>query len=166
MNQETVATALDCIRRHPKAEDMELYEALLGLGIPTAEAVRLFQFLPMVYCRVLLAPKGVPFPDTYHTMTPEGTVGPELRLDDHPVWRASVEFARQEVEAGVTGDQVLQAAGRSAEFQGADQMCKQGSLLADIRFVPSVLIWSESGPGAAEVGTAPRNPRRWWQFWK
>jgi hypothetical protein len=70
----------------------------------------------------------------------------EQPLSSEPVWDAAVAFAHAEVERGVSGQDLLAVAARSAEFDAANQLLNKGSKLENIKFTVPVLGWPENGP--------------------
>ncbi len=112
-----IATALAVLRSSPELNDEEIYRALVKTGIERRLAARLVEFLPTAYCRVILEPTSARFPHTFQRRGKDGTIIEQIPLVSEPVWVAALEFARGEIERGITRDQKLRVAGRSPEFQ-------------------------------------------------
>ena len=70
----------------------------------------------------------------------------ERPLKSEPVWNAALAFARTESEQGISVQDFLVVAGRSAEFQAANQLLNKGSKLENLVFIPYLLPWPEDGP--------------------
>ncbi len=151
--------AVKTLRNHPEKEDAQILELLAEEGhFPPQLACRVVEFIPLVYCRVLLDGSGVSFPDTYDRRLSYGSTAKGRLLSKHPVWVAALEHARSEVENGVAGDDIINLASRSAEFQVASRLLNQRSTLEDLVFIPMLLMW----PGD-DLAEEPAKPRRWWQ---
>lgn len=56
-------------------------------------------------------------------------------------------FGHAEIEHGISAQDLLSVAARSAEFDAANQLLNKGSKLQNIAFTPLVLNWPEDGPG-------------------
>jgi len=115
-------------------------------GIDASTTARLVEFLPMAYCRVMFKGTGIQFSDNFQRRLANGEITPEKPLSSEPVWNAVIDFAEDEVDRGISRDDLLSIAGRSAEFSAANQLLSQGSKLKDLRFTAMVLVWSDSCP--------------------
>ena len=134
------------LRCFTEKENDEIHRMLVTDGLDPRTAEKLVVLLPMAYCRILLADSGAKFPTTFCRRLPDARISAEQPLSSEPLWERAVEYARAEIERGVSPNDLLAVAGRSAEFDAANQMLHKGSKLADIIFTPSVLIWPEDGP--------------------
>jgi len=65
---------------------------LVHAGIESLVAERLIEFLPMAYCRLMLAASGARFANVYRRELEDGTFEERL-LSSEPVWNAVVSFA-------------------------------------------------------------------------
>ena len=66
-------------------------------------------------------------------------------LSSDPVWNASMAFARAEISSGITAQDLLNVAGRSAEMDGANQALNAGNKLDDLEFgACRLLLWPET----------------------
>src|SRR5579864_3128051 len=135
---EILANAVEIFRTLRSAEDDKIYRSLIEGGVESELAERLIEFLPMVYCRLILASSGAKFPNVFCRLLPNGTFEERL-LSSEPVWNAAARFAQCESEAGVSAEDLLAIAGRSAEFHAANQLLQRRSELEDLRFTPTVL---------------------------
>ena len=86
------------------------------------------------------------FPNTFQRRLTNGTISSERLLSSEPVWNDAIEFARDEAERGISGEDLLAVAGRSAEFDAVNQLLNKGSNLRDIVLTPTLLTWLETGP--------------------
>jgi RHS repeat-associated protein len=114
--QAEVGTAVEILRRSPDLTDEEVYRALLRKGIERRLAARLVEFIPAAYCRVVLEPAGARFAGTFQRLRKGGTTTSPASLASEPVWVAALEYARGEITRGISLDDKLALAGRSAEF--------------------------------------------------
>jgi hypothetical protein len=141
-----ISTALNVFRSSPELTDEDICRVLVAKGIERRLAARLVEFLPTAYCRVILEPTGARFPETFQRSRTDGTITPQLSLASEPVWLAVLEYARRELKQGLSRDDKLRLAGRSAEFRMANELLQKGSKLQNITFSPAVLRWPEEGP--------------------
>ena len=153
---QLIAKAVDIFRRSPGLDESGILESFLTLGMDRKTAVRLVVFLPMAYCYQMLP--QVPFPGTFQTRLADGHISEERQLSSEPLWGEATEFARTESKHGLSKNDMLFLAGRSAEFNVINQLLKGGSKLEDIRLTCPLLLWFEDEPG---VGEPKRRP-----FWR
>ncbi len=78
--QAEIEVALTAFRNSPQLTDDQMYWVLVSKGIERQLAARLVEFLPAAYCRVMLEPTGVRFPDMYQRPT-----GAPVPLASEPV---------------------------------------------------------------------------------
>ena len=141
-----IAEAVTIFREFPNASDVEVLRRLVATGCERVMAARLVEFVPMAYCRLLLADSGVRFSGCFQRKLADGKLSAEQRLAANPLWAEAVSFAESEKKAGITGKALLVLAARSAEFDAANQLANQGSKLEDIVLMPTVFQWPEAGP--------------------
>ena len=144
---ENISKAVARFRSSPNLGDDEIYRALVGDHVESRLAARLVEFVPMVYCRLILRDSGARFSDSFRRMLPDGKPQ-ELPLSSEPVWNAALAFARAEMERGISGKDLLVVAARSAEFDAANKLLQEGSKLERVAFTSPVLPWPEVGPEA------------------
>lgn len=135
---EIISKAVAIFRAQRSAADDELYQSLVRAGIEGQVAARLVEFLPMAYCRLILAASGARFPNVFRRVLENGTFE-ERPLSSEPVWNAAVVFAEGESERGVPAEDLLAIAARSAEFHAANQLLQGGAKLENLAFEPTVL---------------------------
>ena len=142
---DAIAKAVTIFRKSPDLDECGRFRHLVSDGIERRVAARLVEFLPIAYERVLLADSGVRFPDLFERNLPGGAHDKRL-LSSEPVWNVSLEFARNEQSCGVSKQDIMALAGRSAEFHAANELLRNGGRLDGIGFVPSLMLWPECGP--------------------
>ena len=163
MSETEIALAVATLRNRPDLNDEEVYQTLVNHGIARALAARLVEFLPGAYCRIIFENAGPRFAESFRRQRRDGTISPEIELKSEPVWNAAIAFARRDVQNGLSRDDKLRLAGRSAEFQAANSLLQQGSKLEDIVFTPSIHTWDKDGPPVEMVAPKPTRPR--WRRW-
>jgi hypothetical protein len=141
---DLIAKTVELLRRSASSTDDEVRGILVTDGVETTTAARLIEFLPMAYCRLLLEPSGVRLSSNFRRRLEDGQLSEERPLTSQPVWNAVLEYARNDVVRGVSPEDLLAVAGRSAEFDAANQLLKNGSQLKNIVLTPVVLLWAES----------------------
>jgi hypothetical protein len=145
---EDISRAAGLFRSSPNLGDEGIFGTLVKQGIERELAARLVEFLPLAYCRLILRNSGAHFSETFRRALP-GSGSQEKPLSSEPVWRAVVTFASTEVERGVSGNDLLLVAARSAEFHAANQLLDKGSKLENLAFAPPVFTWPEEGPNVS-----------------
>jgi hypothetical protein len=144
-----ILQALVVLRSSPVGGESEIFQKLVEIGIERRCAARLVVFIPMAYCRVLLSAKGVQFSNSFRQRLPDGTLSSEELLSSDPFWEPVLTFAKADVQRGIAKEDLLLLAGRSAEFDAANQLLKRGSKLEDIAFTAAVLNWGSGPDGKA-----------------
>lgn len=155
VNQD-ISRAVSVFRISPNWDEEQICRALVKEGVERRRAARIVEFLPMVYCRLVLRNSGARFSSKFRRKSPEGA-SEELPLTSDPVWNEAVVFAYAEVERGVLGKELVAVAARSAEFDAANQLLNKGSKLENVTFTSPVLNWPEGGP---DQGPPPETLRR------
>jgi hypothetical protein len=141
--QQLISKAVDIFRRSPGLEESEIFQSFLTLGMDRKTAARLVVFLPMAYCYQMLP--QVSFPGTFHLRLGDGHISEERLLSSEPLWVEVVEFVRADIKRGLSRNDILFVAGRSAEFRAINQLLEGGSKLEDIRLMSPVLRSLEDG---------------------
>jgi hypothetical protein len=145
MNDD-IRRAVDALRNSPDLDDVNVYKILLTDGVEGRLAARLVEFEPMAYCRLLLAKSGAKFSDNYRRKHLDGTISPQAQFSNERLWNEVTEFAQSEIENGIDGRDLAVVAGRSAEFEVANRLIRDGSKLQDILFAELIFTWPELGP--------------------
>src|SRR5262249_23918092 len=143
---DTISKAVDTLRSGANLEDVAVFRQLVGQGLERRIAARLIEFLPMVYCRLVLTNAGLQFPESYRRISLDGTLSTPVQLTSEPLWNEAMAFAKAEVESGKKGRDLLLIAARSADFVAANKLLNTGTEPEHIRFDASTLRWPESGP--------------------
>ena len=143
---DAVSVAVDAFRSAPLVDDEQILRILLLKGIETSIAVRIVEFVPLAYVRVLLSNAGVQFTDaSFQRRDRTGQIATR-DLTSEPVWEVARTFAEEERKRGVSPHDFVLVAGRSAEFRAANDLRKRGSKLENLRFTSPLLPWPEEGP--------------------
>ena len=142
---DATSRAVALFRRNPELDDVDMFKLLVTEGMTRRLAGDLVVFIPMAYAHVLLTRTGAQLPQSFQRRLRNGGISDPQPFSADPVWNESLAFAQREVAAGLSQKDLLQMAGRSAEFEAANQLLNQGSKLQDIRFT-SALLWPEEGP--------------------
>jgi hypothetical protein len=143
---QSIAKAVALMRESPELGDTNIYSTLVADGMDRFLAARLVEFLPMAYCRLILANEGVRFSENFRRRLENGAFSEERPLSSEPLWKACSEFAIAEAKNGVGAKELLAVAGRSSELDAANKLLNRGAKLGDIKLVSVVLIWTEGGP--------------------
>ena len=142
---QAIGHAVALMRSPASLEELSVYKALVERGVERHVAARLVEFLPMVYCRLVLAKTAVRFPDVYRRALSDGNLSAPIQFSADSIWNEAVAFAQVEADS-VMGRELLAIAGRSAEFDAANKLLNGGTRLEDIRLTEPVLLWPASGP--------------------
>jgi hypothetical protein len=143
---DAFSKAAAVLRRCPEASDLEIYRTLVDDGIASHLAARLVEFMPMIYCRLLLEPSGVRFSPSFQRRLADGSVASIRPLVAEPAWGSALSYARREIESGVPSEQLLAIAGRSTEFSAINQLLHSGARLENLVLGIPVLLWPDEGP--------------------
>jgi hypothetical protein len=143
---EAISKVVAFFRESPVSSDDEIYRRSVAAGIEPKRAARLVEFLPMAYCRLILASTGARFSDMFRRRQHDGSLTHDQRLTSDPLWTEIMLFARGEQAAGVAGKDFLAIASHSAEFDAVNQLLNRGSKPEDIVLSTAVLAWPEEGP--------------------
>jgi hypothetical protein len=161
---EAVARAVAAFQAHPGADDDTIHAALKAGGFSELLSTRLLQLLPIAFCRVLLSPQGVKFPDLYRVMGPKGVHLGDFPLSEEPIFTEALAAARREIEAGRGGAPYLAIAGRSGGFKAVMELVGKGSNIDGIVCAAPILMCDEhTWQRDAFAVEAPR--KAWWQRW-
>jgi hypothetical protein len=86
MAAEVISRAVTVFRKSPASSDDEIYRRIVAAGVKPEHAARLVEFLPMAYCRLILAGTGTRFSDKFQRRQQDGSLSPERTLTSEPVW--------------------------------------------------------------------------------
>jgi len=143
---EHISNAVAILRESPASSDHEIYRRAVAAGIEPKQAARLVEFLPMAYCRLILAITGARLSDKFQRRQHNGSLSHEERLASNPLWAEIMSYARAEQAAGAAGKDLLVIASHSAEFDAVNKLLNRGSKLQDIALSTAVPLWPEEGP--------------------
>ena len=140
---DSISKAVAEMRNSPSCEDVEICRKLVADGLDASLAARLVEFVPMAYCRLMLESSGARFSDSFQRKLANGQITPEQPLTSEPTWNEVFAFAKAEIACGISGEDLLAVAGRSAEFDAANQLLNRGAKMRDLRFTAVVLSWPD-----------------------
>lgn len=140
--RDSIAKAVHLFRNAPELNDEEVFERLIAEGIERKLAASLLHFIPMVYVRILFERKKVRFSEFYEQQLPSGRKETR-RLTAEPVWIPTVEFARAEIGQGISAQDLLNVAGRSAEGDALNQALNRGNNIEDGSLGMTIVPWRE-----------------------
>ncbi len=168
---ETITTAVQILRKYPEAEDADIYERLLAAGINKHTAARLLEFLPLAYGRTMIGRSGARLCQTYHRMDEHGHLI-ERPLEAQPLWHEVVAYAHADTHRGISRQEFLAIALRSAEVRALNKALNDGLKATDVVFTQPVFTNPDDHPGILlegdQLSATPdsERKRKWWQFWK
>ena len=137
--REALEAALRLVSAEPTAFSDGLVDALCAQGHDRRLAMRVVEFMPLAFVRVLLAGTGVELSDRYIRAGQEGQADTERPLADEPVYRATLDLA----ESGLSREELLAVAGGAAELNAINQALNAGSRPEDLTCGPPALMWPE-----------------------
>jgi hypothetical protein len=143
---DSISKAVAVIRESTESDDAALHRSLIAEGLAAPLAARLVQFLPMVYCRLMLEPSGVRFSRGFQQRLANGQITPEKLLASEPIWNEALAFAKTEIDRGISPKDCLAIAARSAEFDAVNQLLNKGAKLQNLILTPVVLTWPDDVP--------------------
>jgi len=138
--EEDVNAAVEVFLAHPRADQTATLSALADRGLDPGDAWRLYQFVPIAFCRIVLRGAGVEFESAYLAVDPATMARRRRLLSDEPVFAAAVNAAERRFAGGGTTMELLPVFGRSAEYAAINQLLHQGSQLRDIRLTEPALF--------------------------
>lgn len=132
--------AMQLLQSHEQLDDANLAATFVERGFDLEEGRRLIEFLPLAFGRVLLARIGTTVQPTCMRTTKSG-IAVERRLDKNALWREISDFVDEQVTGGLSDNDLLRLAGRSAEFDAVNQLLNQGSDARTIVLSPPAFSW-------------------------
>jgi len=138
--QDSIRKALLIFRASQDLQDEPLIEKLIAGGFEPTLATRLVEFLPIAYFRIMVEGSGAQFSEDFERDLPGGTVVVHP-FDSEPLWNDLLASARFERKSGVSAQDYLAIAARSAECDAANQALNAGNTIDALvfgrpRFVP------------------------------
>src|SRR5437764_1101089 len=162
--RQIIESAIQIMRSHSECSAEEIFQRLLDGGIDRRVAVQLVILLPHAYGRAELDGCGVLFSNEYICLDEGAEPCRKGWLDDLPLWREAIAFARQEVSNGVSGEALLAVAGRSAEINAINKAFHNGKKVQNLVCGPMVSLWPEFA-ASLDSGQVAERKLRWWQIW-
>jgi hypothetical protein len=141
--KSVISKTVAIFRESPDASDDDIYRKAMAAGIEPKNAARLVEFLPMAYCRLMLASTGTRFSVMFRRRQHDGSLSHEQTLASEPLWSEIMSFAKAE---HVASKDLLAIAAHSAEFDAVNKLLNRGSKPEDISLSTAVLMWPEEGP--------------------
>jgi hypothetical protein len=141
--KSVISKTVAIFRESPDASDDDIYRKVIAASVEPKHAARLVEFLPMAYCRLILASTGTRFSVMFRRRQHDGSLSHEQTLASEPLWSEIMSFAKAEQAAS---KDLLAIASHSAEFDAVNQLVNRGSKPEDIALSTTVLMWPEEGP--------------------
>lgn len=129
---EEVAKAVEVFLAHSTADQAATLAALAGRGIAPPVAWRLYQFVPMAFCHVVLGPHGVRFTPDYLSVHPDSMAREQRPLSGEPLYLAGVRAAEVLLASGREPRELLPVLRRSAEYAVINDLLRDGGRLQDL----------------------------------
>ena len=145
---QNIAKTVSVFRSSPNLEDQEVYRVLVESGMERRCAARLVELLPTAYFCVMFAGSGLQLPQTSRRDPGDGRVSIERPLSSEPVWEPALAFARAEAQAGISQQDWLAVARRSAYLDAVNNALNKGATLESLKGASflSISFWPEDGP--------------------
>ena len=134
--RECFSKAVSVFRKRTDADDQEIWRVLKAEGVEPQIAARLVEFVPLAYGRLLLANSGARFSNFFQRHLPDGGISEPFPFDSDPLWNEILFLAKDDVSSGISKDEFLAVAARSAEIHAANQLLQAGSKLNNLVFTP------------------------------
>lgn len=141
---EAITKAVAVFRRYPGFNSLGITETLIAGGIQRQVAVRMAEFVPSAYCRVLFRDSGISFNNTYRRLDRRGRWADPESFEAEPLWGRILNYAKSEVERGVPEEDLRIIASQSAEYQ----ILRNSHFAKDIEFSSVGMPWTIDGPVA------------------
>lgn len=138
-----ISRTVDAFRQSPEASDDEIYQKMVAEGLESKLAARLVEFLPMAYCRLILADTGARCSEMFQRRRHSGGLSHEQALAAEPFWTEIMSFAKAEQGRGAPGKDLFAIGARSAEFDAVNRLLNRGVRPNDITLSATVLRWPE-----------------------
>jgi hypothetical protein len=143
--RDKIEAAVKIFMSHPSAGQDELLSLLEAAGFAPEEAWRIFQFVPMAFCHVVLKHDGISFPSGYISMS--FSRGPQVQreLKDEPIFQAGMEHAEELVASGYSRAQLLPVFRISAEYATLSKLKNPDGSFRGLCLVKPILFDYEEG---------------------
>lgn len=138
--EERVNGAVACMIEMAGRPDEDIGDVLARAGSAPAEVQALLAFVPMAFGRVALKDLPVRFSDTAILRESPDDEGREVRLSQEDVFAIATQLAIGALDQdGLTQDQFLAVAMRSAEVHAINQAVLEGADAQDLVVSPPVV---------------------------
>jgi hypothetical protein len=138
MKSREVASTVEVLSREPRLDQDEALREIERAGVPPSDAWRLYQLVPIAFCHLLFAAKGVGFPPRFIERHNGTDVSREFAQES--IYNQAMAVAASRVERGNPIDMLLPVARYSAEFETICALLGSGAALENIRLVEPVFM--------------------------
>lgn len=157
-----VSDSLYIFQQHPRASDETIVTLLERQGIREPLAERLNVFVPMAFCRAVLADTGVQFAEDYIQRNGDAEV--RRALSSEPVFQAAWRVAQGRISEGMPTYNLLLVAIGAAEMGILYRALNERPDLESVEFgAPVVLCPLDQDVPTADADEPKGRP--WWKFW-
>jgi len=101
-----ISRAVVLLRNSRTLTDDAIYRDLVADGVEHQLAARLVELLPLAYGRLVLNNSGAQFSDDFDRTLSDGNTSRKA-LSSEPLWHLVVDFARTEVNHGISGTDLI-----------------------------------------------------------
>lgn len=138
---EAIKIALPVFAEHQNSDWEVLEQAFANTDIPHSLTIKLLEFMPLAFGRVLLDGMGIQFSESYIRYDAQTERQKEQRLADEPVYIESFWAATQIVARQAAGEAFKAVALRSAELDAINKALNAGSKPEDLATSSPCLSW-------------------------
>ena len=135
-----VDRCVELILRLPRAEHDNMVQLLAGEGIARDDAECLMAFVPMAFAHAHLGPMGARLPRDFRAWDPDTKDSEIGVLSEEPLFARALAAACAMLRSDGGPARVLLVAARSAEWDGAQKLARDGSTLQHLVFTPPALL--------------------------
>jgi hypothetical protein len=137
---EEIEKAVEVFFAHPEGGQENILAALANCGIAPPVGWRLYQFVPMAFCHVVLRPHGVQFAPDYLSLHPDTKVQQQHPLAGEPLYLAAVRVAERLLASGCDPRQLHPVYRQSAEYAVINDLLGGGGQLRDLVLCEPILF--------------------------
>jgi hypothetical protein len=126
------------IEKEGSASDEEILTALFA-QMQRNDAIEIFIFLPIAFCRLLLP--NIAFLDEYYEDNRDGN-GQRLRkFSETESYQVVLESSSRYFLSKPGSENILKVAGRSGEFHAINDLLNKGNQLEELRMTRMCIVW-------------------------
>ncbi len=126
------------IEKEGSASDEEMLTALYA-QMQKSDAIEIFIFLPIAFCRLLLP--NIDFLDEYYEDNRDGN-GQKLRkFSETESYQVVLELSSRYFLSKPGSESIVKIAGRSGEFHAINELLNKGNKLEGLRMSRMCIIW-------------------------